>query len=1072
MYLKYQTTILLLLYCYVGFSQSDLANNLSSIPNRDANLSDNNAGLYTTQIPLFNFKGREFDLPVSMSYASSGIRVDQVASGVGLGWELNVGGKVDRIVIGNPDDHISGYFPGCQNSDQLESKLENRDYYMAAGPGLYDIFNFSKLSSPVFVGSVINPETHIELSNYLSTVDGSVWIITSADGTKYYYGQNNVVEKIDTNSDFTSILGVDESGGLLVPYHCVAIPLEYKTSWMLTKIVSKNELDVYEFDYQDFKWLSYLVNNGDGFRLELNGNYSGFYTNGSMYKINQQMVKEIRHNGDPIISFKYSKREDMEFEGGDQVGNALSEIGFYNYKSDEYYRKIDFEYLYFGDTNPSSSYLDKRLQLKKIKFKGVVADGTTTGDEYQFDYISPELVPPITSYAKDYLGLYNGKDANTNLLPGSNNINRKFDFASALIGTLYKVTYPNKGYSVLEYEQNALNGGYGKVWVPEHTTFTPTEVTDGILKIGEALYCDDDSNPSIINPSMLNVSFLGYPGGCYSQSNPRHCTQVRTGIMRISNAGIYNMEKSGNGLYMVTKIENCDATNDAEPCFYDASHALSSMNPCLVDTSATYYLSNSSFPATNISAGTLLSCVGNNEISLEAGTYQITIWSYPDFAYESASVRIYHSEDVPVYHSGYFVDQDVTSGYVDGFRIASVTNYSGESTFAAKKLFKYSGGISDIVANTYDKFYPFLGNVHFETTKGYVNAPKIMHYSKTYEAEVDSLNNNRGYVETEFPESQLINYPFHNANDPQGASPPIFTTVYPYMIKKSFKAYDEKLIREEEYHFDYSQIDNYSGGVLNETCLCPFYKYLSKKETSEFFTGTGPVRNTYNFSYSPEGVIESQTNDFESRSYGYDSNNIRYRANTPMQITSSISGTVKYNYNTFGNRFQLAAIETSTPGEALETKDQYLYDDDGNLVTKIQPTPGSITPASYETTIWGYSNRFPVAMIPGLKYDAVFTAQTMLIGQIKALSARPVTTSNEMLLRNKLQELRMAYPDKMITTFTYNPVFGMTSTTDPKGQTTIYEYDTLGRPSFTKKEDPVTHVQFIVSENNYHTRSN
>lgn len=65
-------------------------------------------GTPNVQIPLFVFDGRELDLPISLTYDASGIKVEQLATNVGLGWNLNVGGRVSRIANGLPDDFISG----------------------------------------------------------------------------------------------------------------------------------------------------------------------------------------------------------------------------------------------------------------------------------------------------------------------------------------------------------------------------------------------------------------------------------------------------------------------------------------------------------------------------------------------------------------------------------------------------------------------------------------------------------------------------------------------------------------------------------------------------------------------------------------------------------------------------------------------------------------------------------------------------------------------------------------------------------------------------------------------------
>jgi YD repeat-containing protein len=36
-------------------------------------------------------------------------------------------------------------------------------------------------------------------------------------------------------------------------------------------------------------------------------------------------------------------------------------------------------------------------------------------------------------------------------------------------------------------------------------------------------------------------------------------------------------------------------------------------------------------------------------------------------------------------------------------------------------------------------------------------------------------------------------------------------------------------------------------------------------------------------------------------------------------------------------------------------------------------------------------------------------------------------------------------PGALVTTYTYSPLFGITSETDPSGKITYYEYDGLGR---------------------------
>jgi YD repeat-containing protein len=50
-----------------------------------------------------------------------------------------------------------------------------------------------------------------------------------------------------------------------------------------------------------------------------------------------------------------------------------------------------------------------------------------------------------------------------------------------------------------------------------------------------------------------------------------------------------------------------------------------------------------------------------------------------------------------------------------------------------------------------------------------------------------------------------------------------------------------------------------------------------------------------------------------------------------------------------------------------------------------------------------------------------------------------------------------------MTTYTYNPLYGITSVTDPNNVTTFYEYDSFGRLQIVKD-----HNKHALSTNTYH----
>ena len=75
---------------------------------RDKNADNLSPDLYTgtvnVNIPIYDYNIDGLDLGVSLSYQTLGIKVDQTASSVGLGWNLNTGGYITRQVNGVEDE--------------------------------------------------------------------------------------------------------------------------------------------------------------------------------------------------------------------------------------------------------------------------------------------------------------------------------------------------------------------------------------------------------------------------------------------------------------------------------------------------------------------------------------------------------------------------------------------------------------------------------------------------------------------------------------------------------------------------------------------------------------------------------------------------------------------------------------------------------------------------------------------------------------------------------------------------------------------------------------------------------
>lgn len=112
------------------------------------------------------------------------------------------------------------------------------------------------------------------------------------------------------------------------------------------------------------------------------------------------------------------------------------------------------------------------------------------------------------------------------------------------------------------------------------------------------------------------------------------------------------------------------------------------------------------------------------------------------------------------------------------------------------------------------------------------------------------------------------------------------------------------------------------------------------------------------------------------------------------------------------------------------------YDDKGNIL-QYTTLDGIST-----TILWSYKHQYPVAEIKNATYNQIVNNinPSLLLNIISS----PNYPTDAMI--NALSaSLKSKFPQAEVTTYTYMPLVGMTSKTDPRGVTTYYEYDDFGR---------------------------
>lgn len=224
---------------------------LAPSPNAAASLKyattpvNNYTGIPSISAPLYNLKGRGFSIPLGISYHASGVKVQDIASSVGLGWSMGTNCVIARVVRGLPDESNKGYFGSDMGAKVYEPMTTQTLFDISNGQadaepdlfyysinGLYGKFVFNKDKVPLMLANdgirILNSPFKKELG-----VDG--WVLSDLLGNKFFFGSDN--SSIENTQ--STIYGETSN-----------ITLNYASSWFMTKIVTLNETETINYNYE------------------------------------------------------------------------------------------------------------------------------------------------------------------------------------------------------------------------------------------------------------------------------------------------------------------------------------------------------------------------------------------------------------------------------------------------------------------------------------------------------------------------------------------------------------------------------------------------------------------------------------------------------------------------------------------------------------------------------------------------------------------------------------------------------------------------------------------------------
>ncbi|NVJ64406.1 MAG: RHS repeat protein [Flavobacteriaceae bacterium] len=1082
---------LLLFFSIVHLMGQEIPNLIPPSPEAAAitSYANNNVSYYTGSaqigVPIFEVQGNGLSVPISLNYTGSGgIRVEQVASWVGLGWTLNAGGVISRTIRGRKDDDNSNGYRFLSAIPEANSTA-NYDLYEDFALGEKDSepdefqYSFGGYSGSFYLqkdgGIFFKPISEIKVvPTYLSSGEIDKFDVIVPSGETYTFSVKESNRSKTIGSTYT-----DNT---------------YKTNaWYLSRITNNKGTDFIDFVYSE-----HYTQNVTLSPLSAKPGSASFDGSDILnVQVEQyvQLLDSIKSK-QHLVVFEKSTSNRLDLSGAkylkkikvfDANGNAI--------------KNFRLDHSYFGpsgtvaeNATPSNSAYagsatgDFELRLKLNSVTECNASDNDCLPPFEFQYYSSQYLPSRYSYAQDHWGYYNGQSGNTTLEPeyrmkwnvtGNPTVqhqefgsaNREPSGAYAKAGMLTKVIYPTGGSTLYNYELHDVENSK----LPNETT--------------SKSYSLSTSNSSSLYDTTITVNV---------SANPYEIIAV--------NGTAFPVETATVG-------SNCDMAIN----FYDNSDQLiTGVSFDISDTQPNY----------------------SDEAYLDAGTYKVKAWlSGCNTTNVTYGAAIGYEDEVATYKKKvggvriksivnddgegegttdeYFYDESGDgTGQASTGRISSVPKYGLLNTFVdgvyqnppvliSAGVFRTVGTSQPLTytngsAVGYGKVtvrrtgsknigkseYYYSTPAHFPDYQfGSFSVLNIVRYPGTEESETYPIAH---YDDRDYLRGRLVKKMDYEYSSSLSNYRLIQETVYDYTVLHSFPRadengpgqlidpYDDHSVNQNEaviqgvrFHQDISAgvkwkiyniytsrvelsktitkiYDKGSSTVYLETVNENIYRssdlangnYIPR--ISKGYGSDGRIIETFNYfpfdndslpvSTAQETVLEGMVS----------ANQIATPVLTKQYKSGNLLGTSQTLItNPYTGQYFPSEVLTSKGSNSLESRLEYSRYQSGNLV-EVKQTSGQ--PITY---IWGYNGQYPVAKIQNATYAEVEALSAF--GTNFNLGNGGLTAAQDTALRG--------LSNALVTSMTYKLGVGVEIQTDPNGRKTTYIYDDFGRLSQVKDHD-------------------
>ncbi|WP_339624827.1 RHS repeat domain-containing protein [uncultured Winogradskyella sp.] len=1104
-------------------------------------------GLPNISIPITSYDVGGKSFSVGISYHARGIRVEEIASRVGIGWALNAGGQISRQIRDKADEGLGGYI-GRSNilMDALAHDNPSQNFFSSQ-----TVRNNYASASAVLPGGSVAPDRHPDqfnvqvgdisakfVFNYKDDkpliqsyqdlqIEGSpnsTFIVTDKSGFKYYFGGTDANNWDDIVGNYV----YSEKNGVTIPVDPNSIYEKKINTWLLTKIESPNgKIATFHYDSQvsNFFRRSYdKIEDASSGNENLEGAPSGNSKDRVNYSTkiesNQYQLTEIRfgmsvqnpNNYNKIVFESTDSRQDL------QNANELNTVTIYDQNNIKI-KSFELYHSYFNSTtnNTLAYFANAEPQAsKRLKLDSIVEHGKNGSHKppHIFMY-NNETIPHRFSNSQDFWGYYNGAN-NGNYLMFFDGMNgptdRTVDTLKSMAGMLEGIKYPTGGRTKFIYEHNKgiLGPEYNHINMPlvNPVVYRDTVITHfDAASYSNGKYTKDFTINQMSGPVKFTVDLpaIGFTNNNFSCAYP---TQSECGF-NIDLIGIngnsysyYHIYAGEEELYVepgdyrlvVDPVDPNWNTNPQNSPFHFFSVSVS-WNEQPISEDDILFASGKRIKKVEFYDS------GNNLVSFKEYDYKNdsddesgVILSLPSFAalnpmFSNGNYNVFQPFTA-IPGNSFTTYQGNTIGY------ESVTEYYGDkNNNFGKSTYEFSvhKDSGDFLS------YPITPPTDNEWLRGL--AKNIKHFKQNSDGSyqvVKEIINDYSYGDqySVFPlvftppskrqdmdldwlpsnDHTFSGLPYEKLN--RSFRLPLITVYHPYLstggldlnnpfykinhytggtlaiVKNTEKLYDDNenitLVTQTETEFNYDkhyQPDKVISVTSDGKPLIQTFIYPQNT-----FSYDNALPNTPN--RIEQLAYQNRVVPIEVKSYKDWNNNSVFEASEQISFTRTI-------YDLFGNVLEPSTIQTGKGVQPnmqnrIEFKE---YDSDGNILQVSKADGMDIT------YIYGYNNTLPVAKIENATYTQVSSYVNNIKNKSNIDDDRCLDSSScdEKNMRIALQSLRSNLPNAMVTTYTYDPLIGVTSITDSKGYTVYYEYDNLHRLVRVKDEDGK-----IMSENKYH----